>query len=265
MTLALVRSIAPGRNGLAAIIQSFFDESYGDDNPYPFCVAGYVFTKLKLAAFERDWRSMLRKWELPYFHMVDCAHGNPPFDKLGRDGCINAAKDAISIIQKYAALGVGITLDPDKFEKDWQHKEIIKSAYECCVWMSVVAIKKWADEVRPSARFSYIFEQGYVNNGRALQAMVALFSDPELKAKYRSPGFGFVEKADSPGVQAADLLAWQLFTENKRIRDGIRPKARKDFSALMAKPQHVHAYVDLEAWNDQVLAAARARRDAGGG
>lgn len=259
--LTVARTLMWERSAMAAVIQSFFDESYGDDNPFPFCMAGYAFTKLRLAKFDREWRAMLAKYHLSAFHMVDCAHGNGEFDKgiRPRSQCDIIARHAISLIQKYASFGVGIIIDPEEFDANWQHKEAISSFYECCIWMCVVAIKKWSDDNLENRRFHYFFEKGYKNEGKAHSALVALFSDPEINLRYRDPTFTMVPKKDSPGAQAADILAWHWYQEAKRRRDKTRPKPRKDFLALTSKPEHVVAEIDLKAWNDEVLVAARAR------
>lgn len=94
-----------------ALIQAYFDESYGPDGHV--CVAGYVFTKSRAIAFDRAWRrDILEHYCLPHFRMSACAHGSDPFKGLLRDQRIDAATRAISIIHKYALHGVAVTVDP---------------------------------------------------------------------------------------------------------------------------------------------------------
>jgi hypothetical protein len=46
--------------------------------------------------------------------------------------------------------------------------------------------------------------------------MTQLFDDPGLKDKYRYAGHNFIDKKKAPGCQAADILAWQWYTQRKR-------------------------------------------------
>ena len=110
-SLDLLWALAPNRNDLVALLQTYFDESHGPDGL--MCVAGYVFTKSRAMTFDRLWRrDVLKKYGLPYFRMSSCAHGNEPFDKLGKAKCVDAEKQAISIIHETALRGVAATVDP---------------------------------------------------------------------------------------------------------------------------------------------------------
>jgi hypothetical protein len=53
----LAEVVAPRKDDLVALIETYFDESYNDGI---FCVAGYVLTKNRRRSLDKDWRSMLR-------------------------------------------------------------------------------------------------------------------------------------------------------------------------------------------------------------
>lgn len=70
--------MASGGGGLAVLIRAYFDESAeGDASKGIFTVSGYVFTRSKLRALERDWKRMLATYKLPYFHMAECNADDP--------------------------------------------------------------------------------------------------------------------------------------------------------------------------------------------
>jgi hypothetical protein len=106
--LDLLWLLAPERNDLVAVLQAFFDESYGPEGLV--CVAGYIFTKSKAQVFDRAWRAMLRRYCLPYFRMSSCAHGADPFAGLTKEQRISVLKEAISIIHVNALHGVAATV-----------------------------------------------------------------------------------------------------------------------------------------------------------
>jgi hypothetical protein len=43
---------------------------------------GLLFEKEASKALDLEWKALLAEFGLPFFHMVDCAHLMPPFDKL---------------------------------------------------------------------------------------------------------------------------------------------------------------------------------------
>jgi hypothetical protein len=72
--------------------------------------------------------------------------------------------------------------------------------------------------------------------------MDRIFGDPHLKEVYGYAAHAFVDKVKSRPCQAADLLAWQWFTDTKRRVQGTRPNPRKDLVSLVeTKHQTMHA------------------------
>lgn len=54
-------------------VEAHFDESGTDADE--MTLAGYIFETQRMEAFKREWSLLLEQHGLPYFHMVDCAHG----------------------------------------------------------------------------------------------------------------------------------------------------------------------------------------------
>jgi hypothetical protein len=101
----------------------------------PLCVAGYVFTKLHCRALDKGWRSMLTRYDLPFFRMSACAHGTKPFAHLSMARRIAVETEAIGLIKRHAACGFAITVDPIEFEAVAERYGFIGTPYELCVWM----------------------------------------------------------------------------------------------------------------------------------
>lgn len=218
-----------------AILQSFFDESYGPDGLV--CVAGYVFTKSKAQALDKAWRRMLSDWELPYFRMSACAHGNEPFDTLCKTDRIEVEKAAISLIHKHALHGVAATVDPvDLAALASSHKagSFKATPYEFCAWHCMSMVAMWAREKRPGVThsISYVFESGDAHQAEANAMMNFAAKTPSYREFAMYGGHAFLPKEKSPPTQAADLLAWQWFTDTKR-RTKHPYAPRKDLQALL--------------------------------
>ena len=68
-----------------APLNSHFDETNTHKGAERLCVAGYVFHKDKAEQQAIRWASLVDKWRVPYFHMVDCAHNTGVFGHLTKD------------------------------------------------------------------------------------------------------------------------------------------------------------------------------------
>src|SRR5436190_1774467 len=78
----IARVPLPNGGPILVLVEAFFDESGTDDRSNTMALAGYLFTADKSEQMAAEARDFLKSKGLPYFHMVDCAHGNPPFDGM---------------------------------------------------------------------------------------------------------------------------------------------------------------------------------------
>lgn len=231
-----------------AILEAYFDESYGSGGP--LCVAGYVFNKTNARSLDKEWRGMLRRWKLPYFRMSACAHYAPPFkDVLRKDQCVEVEKEAIALIRRHALCGVAATVDEEVFERVTKRgliAHLSANPYEFCAWTCALMVRNWAEDSfkgGPSS-ITYFFEAGHQHQNQANVMMDKIAKDERARALSMYAGHAFVEKLDARPTQAADLLAWQWFTDCKRR---VQPKyaPRKDLAALIEnKPRHLVMHAD---------------------
>jgi hypothetical protein len=260
--MQLAEAVAPRADDLVALIQAYFDESYGEGGV--FCVAGYAFARMKCRPFDAAWRAMLAKYRLPFFRMSSCAHGNGVFKHLSSDECIAVEKEAIALIKRYAACGFAITVDPADFAKVVGQPGIEKTPYEFCVTMCLVAVSVWADQPgRPPVSISYFFEAGHKHQGETQAVMDRVFRDPHLRDRYGYMSHTFVAKEDARPAQAADLLAWQWFTDHKRRKSGRSPEPRKDLAALIDGLNHQVFHADERVLREMGAEIAKVRARSG--
>jgi hypothetical protein len=221
---------------LVALLRAYFDESYGPDGH--ICVAGYVFTKSRADAFDKEWRrEVLERYCLPYFRMSACAHGTEPFDGLLKAQRIDALKRAISVIHKYALHGVAVTVDPTIWSRVTTTHPVGRlkgTPYAFCAWNCILMIAIWAQENRGGNHsISYIFESGDAHQKEA-NALMHFGFGLEHNSKYcMYGGHGFLPKERATPCQAADLFAWQWFTDSKRRASGKYSRPREDLVALI--------------------------------
>src|SRR5947209_16648084 len=105
---SLWETIGADPDDIAVLINCYFDESY---DPALMCVAGYAFRGDKARFLDRHWKSMLRRYRLPYFRMSACNAKAPPFDHLSEAECVAVATEAIGLINQFALVGFAVTAD----------------------------------------------------------------------------------------------------------------------------------------------------------
>jgi len=222
-------------------IESYFDESGSHSDAHVLCVGGYIFGKSEAVSFSHQWANILAQYELPYFHMVDCAHGNPPFDVLSYQERIDVERFMIALIKDWALQGIGVTINSADFEKLMPAHPWIGSAYSFAAHILLAGVRAYIDfneeHHRSVSKAAYFFESGHASRGEADRIMTTLFLNKKARAGHRYAGHAFLPKEEAPPLQAADLLAWQWYTDRRHKIEG-KPR-RKDCAALLEHPHNL--------------------------
>jgi hypothetical protein len=216
------------------MIEAYFDESGTHDGSRVLCVGGFVIDSDAAREFDAKWGEMLQKYNLPYFHMTDCASGFAPFDKLDQQGCIDAATEAIQLIRRYISGGIMTSIYPSDYATYAPDHVLVGSAYSFCVHVCLTGVQDWAKRYGYTGDAAYIFESGHASQSESNRIMNQIFSNPLLRQKQHYLSHTFADKLKVRLLQAADLISWHWYTENKRKLEKVRPNMRKDTVALMA-------------------------------
>src|SRR5690242_9456457 len=83
----------------------YVDESGSHSDAPVLCLAGYLFSLQALAPFSGEWQSFLDRYQLPYFHMVDCAQGTGAFKLRSKEERGMAIREVVEIIQAHTLFG----------------------------------------------------------------------------------------------------------------------------------------------------------------
>jgi hypothetical protein len=225
--LARILQVALPKGGwVLAMIEGYFDESGSfDQAPGIFCISGYFMTSEAAQAMDKEWGRVLDEHAIPYFHMVDCAHGNGPFANTHVDERANIVRELIALIKKYTGEGISVIFNKESFEAI----DATTDVYSFCVEMVVMNVKLLLDYVRRTDDCALFFESGHVSGSRAYKHIAE-------RLKEFSASLTFADKRQVKLLQAADLLAWQSAKYAKDQISGKRPP-RKDFLSLM---EHKH-------------------------
>jgi hypothetical protein len=221
------------------IVEGYFDES-GDLDVQPgiFCISGYFIAPDAARAMHADWVVMLEKYQLGFFHMVDCAHGNEGFAHLTNQERIDSVTECIALIKKYVLEGFSVFANGASYKPT---RDDVTDAYTDCADGCVKALELFLNEMRINGKIGFFFEKGHDRAGAAYNYLAKHIHRP-------SDTLRFASKREIPLLQAADLLAWQSCKYAKdyfypRIGGGEPKRApRKDFVSLM---EHRHTFIHL--------------------
>ena len=233
MLAALLRVLAPRKAHLVALIQAYFDESDSHDGAVALTVAGFVFTSEESLKLDEKWLSVLERYELPYFHMVDCAHGNRPFDKLTKEQCIAVEKEMIAIIREHVLFGMAVSIPERDYDEIFPRGYAqYGSAYSYCCHTCIAVVNEWIKANYVAGETAYFFEAGHKSQNEANRIMNAIFANPTQRRDYRYAGHSFGDKKKLRPLQAADLFAWLNANQAKRVLRGEKTM-RADLRALL--------------------------------
>jgi len=229
--------------------QAYFDESGSHDNSPILCVAGYIFRKSEAIKLGREWKRVLRWKRLPYFRMSECAHGNGPFATLTKAERIMVQTRLIEAIKKHAVQGIAVTVNPieyaafkERLPVDQIDHRLYENAYAFCAQTIMVGVSEFIERNPIVKSMAYFFEAGHSSASQAHKIMEEMLKFPGRKHQFCYAGHAFVEKQKSPAIQAADLLAWQWYTDKRHELEGW-PR-RKDCASLLEGCFHTTVHID---------------------
>lgn len=248
--------------GLAMILaEAHFDESVGSAGGKIICVAGYVFDIHQAKKMRKAWNSVLEQENLAYFRMSECAHGNEQFrkyrdDKSKRD---RIARKMISIIKKRALFGVAASVYEKEYIEFVPKMRWVGSPYSILTRAVMGgAIKHFGER---QCKIIYFYEAGDKSQREANSIMRGIMLDEQQKKEHHYNGHAFVDKKGNPGIQAADLLAWQWYTDRRHQIEN-RPR-RKDLESLMTGMPYYAIHLGSVELIDMVAGVREAAQKAG--
>lgn len=213
------------------MINAYFDES-SEGKAYTglLSVSGYALDMAGVDGLIPEWRAMLEKYRLPYFHMTECNACDGIFAHLSEDACDLCAREAIRIARLHTLHGHSFVLDQDEYREILQDRGFDVDPYTFMVWGTFIHVNRWVHENRPDEKISLFFESGYETQPKANELLRVVTQD-QWRGKNHVISYSFVRKEDSEPAQAADLIAWNVRKGFGAWRDG-KP-IRGDTMALL--------------------------------
>ena len=195
------------------VLHGYFDESGTHSNSKAISVAGYLATSDQWQKFDVEWKQAMEDFELEFFHMTDFVARRAPYDKWDDDQRRERLSRLIELINGNVFAGIGFALPMSEYYKAFSKraKEYCGGAYglaaTVCFMDAAMAVK---DE-HPKARIAYIFEQGVKGRGQVMKIFDHACDDPKLRDDRRLLSLKYENKRDFRPLQAADILAYELY------------------------------------------------------
>lgn len=217
---------------------AFLDESGTHTGSRVTAMAGYVITADALRLLEEEWCSALAEYELDELHMKEFVPPHGKYANWNNERKREMLERLITLIHKHSSVGIGAALEMTELMTKShalahsKSPELVHSPYQWCFRYCVVQAAAWADASGLPGKIDYVLDDGCSVMGHIHQQFRLSVEDENTCEKFRLGNLSFADSKQSPALQCADLLAYEMYKEADRlISDAPRPP-RGSFLAL---------------------------------
>ena len=223
LALALFHKWEPER--LFVLVTVYIDESGTHGSGYTI-LGGWVGRLGQWSGFDPEWRRLLKQNGLPYFHSRKLRHSKPPFEGWRDDRKSAFMAKAARLATKNLAFGFTVSLSDSDYDEHYvagyrPKRAPLDSRYGLCFRFMVGVVSNLIREAFPNRPLDvhFVLESGHRNYGDAERVFHLIKSSKEPKedwlvAMLRTLTSG--DKKDFPGLQVADVLAYNAFAHFTR-------------------------------------------------
>ena len=197
------------------MLTAYFDESGTEQRSPYYVVAGYVGKDEQWARFSDEWRGVLSRYGIDFFHMTDFENRQKQFRSLKKDErqCMLNSLTTFMRLRTLAAFP-GVVLKSDYDEAiPAAHREEIGRPYHICASICMKSLGQWAEKHGHQEPITYVFEKGAEHSGDVLEAHTKALKDPKMRSKFRLGELRFADKREAIPLQAADILAYEVWKD----------------------------------------------------
>jgi hypothetical protein len=248
LLLAYLAAVPRARR-LLLILAGYFDESGTHDKAEAITVAGYLSTPERWEAFEREWKAALEEFRIPFFHMADFCNGASSYRDWGPELKLERFDRLVKIINAHVLMSVGYTILVSRYRALFSPKarRAGGGAYGLVANCCFIDVAEYCRENHPYAWVRYFFESGAAGAGEILKNFQLNARIPQQKEYYRTLALSFEDKRSFCQLQAADILAYELYRHLPRqLGLDTRSGTRRELQALAVPPKRWRTLDDAE-------------------
>ena len=219
-------------------LRGYFDESGTHTASETVVVAGFLASASDWVEFSGRWQMALNDFGIPFFHMADFANRVPPYDVWTEPVRKTRLARLLSIINKCAATSLATVVHRQEFEDIIPEKarEICGDAYGLAAIVCWMEIREMIREMDVDAWGSYVFEGGARGAGTILKIFQHNVNDPVQKERLRLLSLRFEPKREFLPLQAADILAYEVYKDAARQQGLVLRPRRFPLAELSLTP-----------------------------
>ncbi len=234
-------------------LNAYLDESGTHAGSQTIAVAGYLATPVLWSAFEREWIHALNDFGIDFFHMSDFVNGAQQYADWSDDrkrACFGRLTDIIGM-NTIASVGVVFSLHDFNQAFSLELRKRIGGAYPiACLEAMATLAKFMKEQVRPEGEIAYVFDIMQKGTGHLLKLVQENLKDPQWKKDVRFLSLHFEDKKRFVPIQAADILAYELYRHYPRMAGPVKLMPRNYLRSLAFPIRHwVHLdLIELQKW-----------------
>lgn len=239
-----VCGFSPVHGDKIAVLEYYLDES-GSHSDHFLVVGGFVADVNKWADFSREWREILDRHQLKYFHMKDFMNGRSrAFRHLSRREKRDLLGLLIATIKRTALFSVCCLAKPYQYEQitNPEFRRTFGTCYSFSVRMCLIAVDRLlTDPNRGTETLGVFIEDGHQNCAEAIahigehkaeiEPVPRSFivdsgllpqsdnynpDDPYRERGLKIGAYGAGSKMTMPPLQAADILVYSAYSDTPR-------------------------------------------------
>jgi hypothetical protein len=223
------------------MFSAYFDESYSPGTLPGICVAGVYYDDKARKRLNKQWKGVLERSGIRYFHTVEQAHLRREFAAKTRKQSDAVYQELLAVLRTNALGSVAICHIPDVYaikhgELNARHPlDCPYSPYSICSYICMSMILLTAKSMRQK-KVNFFVEAG-ADKMNELQALTKRQRVEEQAWSTMVASCGFIEKRDAAAIQTADVLAyeyWKRVCDLAKTRDGtIGRDMRKSLESVI--------------------------------
>jgi hypothetical protein len=227
------------------LFSAYFDESGTHDGSPAAVVAGFVANASEWTAFSEAWQVVLDKNGITYFRMSEFESFIGRFEEWSQEQHRQCISDLLCIINKHTFWSVGCIVPRSSFDAllTDKAKRICGDAYGLA---AIGCFRNLAERIKGLNMDAWIdctMEHGTVGFGALQNIVNAGEEDPEWldsnrMSLFSRPKYGF------PPLQAADILAYELYKQSDRMFGTEKRRERYPLLKLAQQRYRQWGYVD---------------------
>jgi len=194
-------------------LTAYLDESGTHAGSEAIAMAGYMSTTQLWAGFEGEWAKALKAYGLDRFHMTDFAVGAGPYRTWGRQKSEYRFKKLVEIVNAHILASIGIVVPMKLYETVFsaKAKRVCGGPYGLAASLIMIDAPKVLKKGSTDIQIAYVFEAGARGAGQVLKRFQENLKDPDNRKHFKLLSLRFEDKRRFLPLQAADILAYELY------------------------------------------------------